>query len=281
MAKKKGLRVRTGARTASKVQERELISNARKLRKNPDLLLPTCDGSCKGCPFEKMKRNLERISKFKDDEKKLAKLSRAGDQLGRAYAATLQIALAGKAPYLAVARFPFGDVAYAVRGKVKKEKLIGVQHFTDPRWRLLSVLDIAMRKKIFIFSTKTGMICTGTTPKPPKEYLQVSVSSLKYYLTKSGNVYHCEHLTPKVVREEGLAEEAYLRMKWDLANITFGVCRKCSSDKENIFSTLTRNMAGPDPKKEFALDIIYKIKCTKDKCTTPERPQVDKKDHKD
>ena len=143
MNKPKRMRIRTGARTASKVQEKELISKAKKIRKNPDLILPACEHEGR-CHFDKIRRQIGRVQSVADDDKKLAKLAKSGDQLARAYAATLLLSHSEKAPYLAVFRTPFGEVAYAMRGKVKKEKLIGVQHYDKPKWKLLSVLDLGL-----------------------------------------------------------------------------------------------------------------------------------------
>ena len=81
MKGRKKYRIRTGARTASKVKEKELIQKAKKLRKNPDLVLPTCDESCRFCPFDKIRRQLDKISEYSDDEKALEKLSSKGDNI--------------------------------------------------------------------------------------------------------------------------------------------------------------------------------------------------------
>ena len=64
-----------------------------------------------------------------------------GDLLARAYAGTLLLASEGKAPYLAPFSTPFGNVTFAFRGKTRKEKLVAVQHFDEPKWLLLGVLD--------------------------------------------------------------------------------------------------------------------------------------------
>ena len=71
MAKQKRLKIRTGARTASKVQEKELISKAKKIRKNPDLIIPKCEHEGR-CAFDKIRRHIQRIQSLADDQKKLA-----------------------------------------------------------------------------------------------------------------------------------------------------------------------------------------------------------------
>ena len=147
MAKRK-YKVRTGAKTAAKAQERELVRRTRRLRDDPELIFPKCTSSCPACPFPRIKRSIERIRRFSEDEKALTRFSKRGDQISRAYAAALIVALSGKAPYLARLRTPAGEVAYAMRGKVKKEKLVGVQNYHDPRLRLISIADLAHKRGI-------------------------------------------------------------------------------------------------------------------------------------
>ena len=250
-------RVRTGIRTAAKVLEKDLISKAKRLRKEPKLILPRCEGSCKKCIFTPIERRLELIQKLKDDEKKLASFARHGDQLSRAYAATLLLAISEKAPYLAVARTPYGTVSYAVRGKVKKEKLIGVQYFNDPNWRLMSVFDIASKKHLYIYSTKEEMICTGTSPDPPRTFVNEQIHKLKYRLSDART---CQHLST-----DHPEKEIYLSVSWLSADVEIAVCEKCLKDDENILNTLGQRIAAHSPADDFEVDVSFKLIC-KSKC---------------
>ena len=142
----KKYRIRTGARTASKVQEKDLIKKAKRLSKEPELILPKCVNHSR-CYFDGIRKQILKIQKFADDERMLKKFSERGDYLARAYAATLLLVLEGKAPYLAPFKTPFGTVPFALRGKTRKEKLVAVQNFDQPKWLLLGVLDIVKKKK--------------------------------------------------------------------------------------------------------------------------------------
>jgi hypothetical protein len=193
-------RIRTGARAASKVQEKELIKKAKRLSRNPELIIPQCGGECRRCIFDKTRAQLRRVQQAMEagNERLLSGYAKHGDALARAYAATLSIALAGKAPYLAVFRTPFGEVPYAYRGKAKREKLIGVQYFDDPKLRLLSVVDLVHKRGLHIYSAKDTMTCTGREPKPPSQFVQQMLQGLKYpfpALSTSakvrGNLYTC------------------------------------------------------------------------------------------
>jgi hypothetical protein len=263
MAKQKRLKIRTGARTASKVQEKELVSKAKKIRKNPDLIIPKCEHEGR-CAFDKIRRQIQRIQSLADDEKKLAKLAKSGDQLARAYAATLLLTHSEKAPYLAVFRTPFGEIAYAMRGKVKKEKLIGVQNYDKPKWKLLSVLDLSSKKGLHIYSSKKGMICMGKEAAPPEHFVREMVDSLKYQLKKEGNVFTCEHVSSKDVEDRKSKDKSYILVSWKSADMSISVCGKCASKKSNVVASVIQNMAVPKPEDDFDVDIISALDCKVD-----------------
>ncbi|UCE37658.1 MAG: hypothetical protein JSW00_19800 [Thermoplasmata archaeon] len=260
MAKQKRLKIRTGARTASKVQEKELISKAKKIKKNPDLVIPKCEHEGR-CTFDRIRRQVKRVQLLADDEKKLTRLAKSGDQLARAYAATLLLTHSEKAPYLAVFRTPFGEIAYAMRGKVKKEKLIGVQNYDKPKWKLLSVLDLATKRGLHIYSTKKGMICMGKEPNPPSYFVKEMIDSIKYPIGKEGKICLCEHVSKKEVKEEKADLNSYILVHWKSAETDIAVCGKCASKKSNIVASIIQNMAVPKPEEDFEVKIITALKC--------------------
>ncbi|MCJ2533602.1 MAG: hypothetical protein LN411_06805, partial [Candidatus Thermoplasmatota archaeon] len=133
---KKNMRLRVNARITSKVREKDLLAKAEALKEDFELVLPTCSQKCRGCPFIRTRMHLERVSRAKDDPRRLEKLAAKGDKLARAYAATVGLAHDKKAPYLASAKYPRGTVMFALRGKTSREKLIGVQNYDSPRWRV-------------------------------------------------------------------------------------------------------------------------------------------------
>lgn len=263
MPKQKRLKIRTGARTASKVQEKELVSKAKKILKNPDLIIPRCEHEGR-CVFDKIRRQIQRVQSLAGDEKRLTKLAKSGDQLARAYAATLLLAHSEKAPYLAVFRTPFGEIAYAMRGKVKKEKLIGVQNYDKPKWKLLSVLDLSTKKGLHIYSSKRGMICMGKEAAPPEYFVKEMVDTLKYQLKKEGNVFTCEHVSSKEVEQRKSNDNSYILVLWKSAGINIVVCGRCASKKNNVVASIIQNMAVPKPEEDFDVDIVTAIKCKVD-----------------
>lgn len=263
MPKQKKLRIRTGARTASKVQEKEMISKAKKIRKNPGLVIPKCEHEGK-CPLDRVRRQVARAQSVADDEKRLSRFAKSGDQLARAYAATLLLAVSEKAPYLAVLRTPYGEIAYAIRGSVKKEKLVGVQNYDKTKWRLLSVLDLATKKGLHIYSTKKGLVCKGHEAAPPDYFVKEMIFALKYDLTRDGDIYACEHISRKDVADKSASTNPYILISWESADKKIAVCQRCASKKSSIITTINQNMAVPKPEHEFEIDVITPLKCIKE-----------------
>ncbi|WP_455392969.1 hypothetical protein [[Eubacterium] cellulosolvens] len=261
MPSPKKYRIRTGARTASKVQERELIRKAKKLKKDPELILPKCVNHSK-CYFDVIRKQIRRIQTFADNELMLKKFSGRGDPLARAYAATLLLAIEGKAPYLAPFKTPFGTVPFAMRGKTKREKLVAVQYYDDPKWAILGVLDIVKKKKLHVYSTKDGLICTGRVAEPPTNFVKQTIGTLTPNLTAKKNVYACPHLDPERVRNDDQKGVPYLEVDWDSAETTIAVCNRCANkSKEHTMAILTQRIADKNVTKDFRVNVIAQPIC--------------------
>lgn len=264
--KGKNFRIRSGARTTSKTQEKELIKKAKALQKDPDLVLPECKGECFRCPFKKVRKNLYRIQDNSDSEKFLENRSNKGDPISRAYAATLTLVHTKKAPFLARLKTPFGEVGYMFRGKAKREKLIGVQYYDHPQWRLFSVLDIVKKKKLNIYSAKDKMYCTGKVPNPPKQFVLDTVKALKVDLKKHGKMFHCKHISPHDIKDLNPTTVPYILIDWNSAGVTLAACQNCvASKQEYMMGTLTRFIAAKEVKHDFDVTVISKPIC-KSKC---------------
>lgn len=236
---------RTGIKTSSKTQEKNIVLKAKELKKKPFLILPECGGKCRKCPFDKIKKQIKKIQHL--TEEKISYFTKHGNHLIRAYAASLIIAESEKAPYLAVAHLPHGNFAYAVRGKTKKEKLLGVQYYDDPVLRLLSIADIAKKKKLHIYSTKNCFVCTGKESRPPEKFIEDVMQILGTNLKCKDNVYSCQH-------------DSVLSLKISFHNTAILMCKSCASDN-NTFCTFARHMLSPKIKKEFNINIVFHPEC--------------------
>src|SRR5512136_2640764 len=98
------MKFRTGLRTASKVQEKQLISTGKWLADHPEAVTPQTDCDNRRCNFSSIVSKISVSAENRDDPDFLRKMAKRGDQLARAYAATILMAKEERAPYLVVAR---------------------------------------------------------------------------------------------------------------------------------------------------------------------------------
>jgi len=250
---KKIRRMRTFARTASKSMEKNLVENAKKLRKNPYLILPEYTDNYSKKYFDKIKKSLDKIHRYNDDTKKLEKLAKKRG-LDGALAGTLLIAHSEKAPYLAVAKFPTGDVTYAKRGKADTEKLIAVQHFDDPVLRLLGIKDVALKKKLHIYSWSNGYISSGLEAKPPKEFINFIKNKTSFAI--KNDMVLCEHLKTEAVKKKETQKKYYLRIHWKSADTFFAICEDCARSTKNTMFNITKYLIQPNMSNDFSIDVV-------------------------
>lgn len=263
-------------RTATKVQERELIRKAKNLGKDFSLILPECTQECRKCPFDKLSKKLEKIQAYKDDKKKLSWFSKFGDTLAKAYAATLLLADQDRVSHLAVGKLPTGDVTYAVRGKTRKEKLIGVQHYDDQRLRLLTVLDISQKHGLWIYSTKDRMICTGRSADPPKAFVEQMIRQNRPTLRGKEGIHTCEHLMPEDVENENFSGSVLL-IDWLSADRRIAICKKCArAVNSHTYGNLTQYIASLKIEDDFEIRAVFKPRCAVhcEKCLVKEKIPV-------
>lgn len=273
---KKNFKIRTSARTASKGLEKELKRKAKRLAQDPTLALPKCTVDVPY--FKKIERKLREVQKVQDNKSQLDKLSKKGDNLVRAYAATLLLLHEDKISYLAVFKSPFGDVGYALRGSTKKEKLVGIQNYDEPRLKLLAYLEEVKKKKLFMFVTDDEVICTGTDPTPPKEVLNQLPKRIGKGLKKTGNVIYTTDLKPKIVEKDEPMEEPYISIKWVPADtIMAKSLTHASQNKDNTFLTCASYMATSKISQFFEVKAVIRPKCgagAKCPCNPPQKEEV-------
>ena len=245
MPRKKNMRLRVNARITSKIREKDLMEKARALMEDPELVLPECASECGSCPFKKTRARLEKVRKYKDDPVKLDKFAKRGDRLARAYAATIGLAHEEKAPYLASAKYPGGTVMFALRGRTNKEKLIGVQNFDSPKWRVLGVLDLVKKKGLHFYSYGDDFVCTGRQPKPPEEYMAQAAESVGA-TRKDDGAYSCPHMSGNTER---------LEFEFVNTDKKVSVCPQCGAKNKNTLNKLAEGMAVPSVLDEIDISI--------------------------
>jgi hypothetical protein len=243
---KKRMRFKVNARITSKVREKDLLAKAEALKDDFELILPTCDQKCRACPFVRTRMHLERVSRSKEDPAKLAKLSRKGDKLARAYAATVGLAHDKKAPYLASAKYPKGTATFALRGKTSREKLIGVQNYDSPQWRVLAVLDLVKRGRLHFYSFGDSFICTGRESRPPEEYIRSAANTVGANKA-DGNRFCCPH---------DPASSQHMEYRWTGSDKSVLLCDQCAIKAKNVLSKLAEGMAVPDVLDSIAVSVV-------------------------
>jgi len=249
-------KVRTFARTASKSMEKNLVENAKKLMEDPYLILPEYSDKYSIKYFGKIKKSLDKVSRFKDDQKKLEKLSNKRG-LDGALAGTLLIAYSEKAPYLGVLEFPTGDVTYAQRGKADKEKLVGVQHFDDPVFRLFGIKDIVLKKRLHVYSWDEGFISTGLEAKPPKEFIDFLIKNMNL-IYKNGTAI-CKDIGPMTAKNKEPSKKNYLRIYWKSADVTIAICEECAKLRKNTAFNMTKYFLEPKISDDLLINVVGKF----------------------
>ena len=239
-------------RTAPKAQEKDLLASARYIQQHPDDLLPRADDTDY---FAKTRRHLHQITSLsKDHPDRLKRLSNKNSLEG-AVAGTLTLLDQEKAPVLGYLEFSTGEtVMYAQRGKADKEYFVAAQHPTDPVYRLLGIAHYAKKKHLNVYSWDTGYVCTGKTPRPPKDFL--FFLSKKLNLTITNTTATCPHLTPTTVTERKTYSAPYLRLHWHSANLTFAICEPCTKNRSNTLISMSKYFLQPKLSDDITPEVI-------------------------
>jgi len=254
MAKKHKM-MKSFARTAPKSQEKYLIENAKKLQEDPFLILPACTGDTKKY-FQKLQKQLTKIHQRRNDEGKLEKLSHKKG-LDGALAGTYLLAISEKAPYLAVLTFPTGDITYAQRGKADKEKLIAVQHFDDPVFRLRGIKDIVFKKKLYVYSWDNGYVCTGKEAHPPQEFIEFIRNKVGF--PAINDVITCPHIPSDTAKKKDYLNLNYLRIEWKPARTIIALCENCTKSTKNTMFSISKYMLQRNFSDDFDIEVITQI----------------------
>ncbi len=236
------------------------MKKARLLAKEPEHLIPDCDEDCKRCDFDRVLAKLKRIQAFKNNVKFLQRFAKTGTQMERAYAVMLVLSNEEKAPFLGVAKLPGGEVSYAQRGKVKKEVLIGVQHFDDPRFNILAYSEIALKKRLNLYSTHDGIICTGMRARYPKKLVADVLQGTDYQFRRDGDKYLC----PTSQKDE---VGARLNIEIISAGLSVSLWGNAASEKENIYTALAGKVMSKNVDADFHLSLDFFLKCESSNCS--------------
>ncbi len=244
---------RFGISAGTKVQQSNLRKLAKRMADDPKVIVPECVSQCSSCAFDKTLVKLRKIHSMRKNDKALVKLASSGKQLERGYASMLILANETTPIMFATAGLPSGDVSYTNRGKMNKETLIGFQHFDDPVLRLLAYSEIALKRRIHLYSTEKKILCSGKQASYPEELLREIIRNTDYTLRKAGGTYQCEHMS----QHEGQS----LRIDIKSLGISLEICKQCTSRKVNIYNELIERVLARHPEKDFEIFLAHDLKC--------------------
>jgi len=257
MAKK--ARRKSTLRSAGNVTANELREKARALADNPDLAAPRCAGACVFLsPIKQARQQIAKIHAHRDDPGYLNKAAKRGNELARAYAATLQLRDVDEIPYVAEFRMGTERVPYVMRGNAKPFYLVGLQHYDDRALRLLSVGPFVKKRGIYVFSTDDGLVCTGKRALPPSVFVTEEARALDLSPhPDDASRFVCEHGGADAVGTTPTGGEmirAAIVLSWTAANVRFERCARCARD--SMAGTLIKHMAGPTLYEQFSVDVV-------------------------
>lgn len=241
MAKKARFR---GARHTPKRLEKDILDRSEEMRKNPGMLRPSCAGNCRKCHFDKTFALISRLDGIKNDPAALQKAAtKGGDDIFKACAATMSLSAAGSIPYLASARIAGEVVPFAIRGRVGNDKLIGAQHFDDPKMRLLLYNNVAKKRKLHVYSFDDEVVCAND-PNMPIDYLTDTFWETPYEFPDDG--LQCGHDV-----------EGVLVIKIRSLNEEIRICRNCAKDVSTLQYLISR-MIAIDPLDDVEVYVDHK-----------------------
>jgi hypothetical protein len=152
-------------KTTSKEKQKDFIDSVKPLLEDPRKLIPECLDPGLFCPFSGYQKKLG-----KGDN--LSRYARSSDQLLSAIAETEKAIEAETLPFLGMVKTPLGTIEYAKRGDTDPLVLAGVQHFSDPVWRMLAFSSLSMSKGARVYSTRDIYLGSCKNSSPGIDFFQ-------------------------------------------------------------------------------------------------------------
>jgi hypothetical protein len=254
--------LRISSRSLPKHLADRLTDRMERIKVDPSLLLPECSHAG-GCPRAGIERRLRRVQRAADSRARLRRMSRRGTPIARAYAGALDLLFDDDIPLLAGFPSPFGagEVKFAQRGNAKKEVQAGVQNYTDKGVRLLGWIPYARGVRgVYVYSTDSGLLCSGREPLPPAGFLDESAASIRPTLSRAGDDYGCPHLKGYPGALPRTEEETHLAARWRESPSTLRVCRACAG-ASNLSAALRKFVIGPKVEEQVEAWVELRPKC--------------------
>ena len=219
-----------GVKRTNKRLENDILERSKNLWENPSILRPKCAGNCRKCAFDKTFKKIGKLEKYKNSSEALIKYAGKGsDDIFKAYAATASLYAAGSVPYMATAKLAGEEVLFVQRGAVGNDKLIGCQHYNDPKIRLLLYNAFAKKKGLLLYSFDDELVCSNY-PNMPEDYIYDTFWESPYEFPN--DELECTH-----------TKEAALVIEIKSAKKRIRICRNCAKDVSSLQYLVSRMIA--------------------------------------
>lgn len=184
-------KVRTGAKTATKTQERDYLERFAQLADDPMVLVPEWLGEESKNPFKRLFWKLEKVQNRRGQGRRLRWAAR-GKHIWNGFAATLLVLEGGKIPSFASFKFRGRDVKFVYRTGTHRNALIGVQHFDEPEVRLMGYAEYAKKKRVFLLSGEQRFAAAPRGAKAPTDVLSELLASKNLVVDEGFACPHAE-----------------------------------------------------------------------------------------
>ena len=232
-----------GVKRTNKRLENDILERSKNLWEDPSILRPKCAGNCRKCAFDKTFKKIGKLDKYKNSAEALTKYAGKGsDDIFKAYAATASLYASGSVPYMATAKLAGEEVLFVQRGAVGNDKLIGCQHYNDPKIRLLLYNAFAKKKGLFLYSITDELVCSNF-PNMPEDYLYDTFWESPYEFPD--DELECQH-----------TNEAALVIKVKSADRRIRICRNCAKDVSSLQYVISRLVA-EKPLDDFEVTVEH------------------------
>ncbi|HEX9815799.1 MAG TPA: hypothetical protein VGB18_02360 [Candidatus Thermoplasmatota archaeon] len=228
-------KIRTGARTATKTQERDMLDKLGRLAEDFRPLIPEWLGPGRS-PFDKHARKLAKIQTKREKPRRLRWAAR-GKRLWNGYAASMVVEQMQKIPSFAAMKFQGRDIKFVYRTGTGRQALIGVQHYDDPEVRLLGYTREVKAAKVYLVTGADRLVAHPPGAQAPLDLLVELFRDHDCPVLPDGRTLKCPH-----------AEGSETRLAFRVHDIDADVelCTACLKDIKDSFTTfLEKRVLGP------------------------------------
>lgn len=232
-----------GVKRTSKRLEGDILERSKNLWEDPSILRPKCAGNCRKCVFDKTFKRISKLDKIKHSHEALIKMAGKGsDDIFKAYAGTISLYASGSVPYTATAKIGGEEILFVPRGAVTNDKIIGCQHYDDPKIRLLLYNAFAKKKDLRLYSFDDVLICSNHD-NTPEDYIYEAFWETPYEFPN--DELQCQH-----------GKESALVIKIKSAEKTVRICKNCAKDVSTLQYLISRIVSN-NPLSDFEVSVEH------------------------